>query len=153
MDYRGALPVNCPANEAEKVNASRTRYRMIKVTTPTEQDFHSQRKLKPNVKFRVPECFASGISLCDHPIPENLLPADDYFLVDSTQNRNDAMDEASSRQNFVVHLSLTQRISRDHTESNQRTMETSLCVLTHWSSLPFRKYRWNVNQSTGQDST
>ena len=33
------------------------------------------------------------------PIPENLLPADDYFLVDSTQNGNAAMDEASSRQN------------------------------------------------------
>lgn len=42
----------------------------------------------------------------DGPIPDNLLPAEGYFLVDSIQNQNLAMDEATSRHNFVVHLKL-----------------------------------------------
>lgn len=43
-------------------------------------------------------------SRIEDPIPDHLMPASDYFLVNHHQNQNAAMDEAAARQNFVVHL-------------------------------------------------
>lgn len=63
MKYREVLPDDCPPSAAEAFVAVRIVYRLVATNPPTDADFQSQRALKPDAKFHVPECQARGLSV------------------------------------------------------------------------------------------
>lgn len=69
MKYREELPCNCPPSDAQEIESVPIMYRLIEYDTPTEEDFHSHRKLNPNKPFKNAsrECAARGLSLFSDP--------------------------------------------------------------------------------------
>lgn len=63
MTYREQLPESCPPDAAEEIATDRLLFRMVKTLPPTDEDFKSQRALRPNAKFDVSECLACGLSV------------------------------------------------------------------------------------------
>ena len=63
MTYREPLPEECPPDEAEAITRPQTVFRLVRQNPPSDDDFRSQRALKPNNQFRVPECQARGLSV------------------------------------------------------------------------------------------
>lgn len=59
------LPEKCPPHKAFSPEGH-TFYRLVKSKIPSEEDFFSQRKLKPNRKFKnVSECILCSLSVFD----------------------------------------------------------------------------------------
>lgn len=69
MNYRENLPCNCPPPNAEDIDHVRIMYRLIPNDTPSEEDFYSLLKRKPNAQFRstFDTCNANGVSLYSDP--------------------------------------------------------------------------------------
>ena len=64
MTYRETLPEGCPPDEADEITAPRIVFRLVWTDPPTDDDFRSQRALKPDRVFRnVSECMARGVSV------------------------------------------------------------------------------------------
>ena len=64
MSYREELPENCPSCDAEKLISRREVYRLVRSNPPQDDDFRSQRQMKPSVVFNnVSECQARGLSV------------------------------------------------------------------------------------------
>lgn len=63
MTYREPLPESCPPEAAEEITSDRLLFRLVKTLPPTEDDFKSQRALRPDVSFDVSECLARGLSV------------------------------------------------------------------------------------------
>ena len=63
MSYREPLPEDCPPEAAEEIVADRILFRLVKTLPPSEVDFKSQRALRPEARFDVPECLARGLSV------------------------------------------------------------------------------------------
>lgn len=63
MPYRELLPDGCPPEEAEEIAAPRIVYRLVWNSPPSNDDFGSQRALKPFARFNVSECRARGLSV------------------------------------------------------------------------------------------
>ena len=64
MLYRELLPDDCPPDDAEKIDAARFVYRLVRNNPPTDDDFLSQRAERPDQIFRdVTECQARGLSV------------------------------------------------------------------------------------------
>ena len=64
MTYRETLPEGCPPDEADEITAPRIVFRLVRTNPPTDDDFRSQRALKPDRVFRnVSECTARGVSV------------------------------------------------------------------------------------------
>lgn len=62
--YREELPAQCPPETAEEITAERQVYRVVRSDQPTEDDFRSQRAMKPNAVFQdVSECLARELSV------------------------------------------------------------------------------------------
>lgn len=62
MQWDEQLPAQCPPGQAEPPDNG-TFYRFISAMPVKEQDFYSQRKLKPLFKFKIDECTARSVSL------------------------------------------------------------------------------------------
>ena len=64
MAYREELPAQCPPDGAEEITAEREVFRVVKTDPPTEDDFRSQRAMKPDAVFQdVSERLAKGLSV------------------------------------------------------------------------------------------
>lgn len=64
MNYREPLPAQCPPDAAEEITVEREVFRVVKTDPPTEDDFRSQRAMKPEAVFHgVSECQARGVSV------------------------------------------------------------------------------------------
>jgi hypothetical protein len=64
MSYREQLPAQCPPDAAEEITVEREVFRVVRTDPPTEDDFRSQRALKPEAVFHgVTECQARGVSV------------------------------------------------------------------------------------------
>lgn len=62
MQWAESLPTQCPPEQAAPP-ANETFYRFISAMPVKEQDFYSQRKLKPLAAFNIDECTARAVSL------------------------------------------------------------------------------------------
>ena len=67
MTFREPLPRNCPPNDAALIEDPLEVFRIVQSNPPTESDFKSQRDLKPDQRFPVPECTARGLSVFENP--------------------------------------------------------------------------------------
>jgi len=64
MIYRESLPENCPPIEADELNSRREVYRLVCSNPPQDDDFRSQREMKPSAVFKnISECQAMGLSV------------------------------------------------------------------------------------------
>jgi hypothetical protein len=63
MTYREPLPAECPPDEAEEIFGVRSVFRLVHNNPPIDDDFRSQRAVKPNNSFTVSECQARGLSV------------------------------------------------------------------------------------------
>jgi hypothetical protein len=64
MEYREALPPDCPPESSEEIVNTIEVYRLVASFPPTDDDFRSQRDLKPVHVFRdIQECQARGLSV------------------------------------------------------------------------------------------
>ena len=63
MTYKEPLPVSCPPEAAEEIQVNRLLFRLVKSLPPTDEDFKSQRALKPDARFDVSECLVRGLSV------------------------------------------------------------------------------------------
>jgi hypothetical protein len=61
--YREPLPDHCPPVEAQEVATEAYVFRLVRASPATDEDFMSQRAMKPNATFRVDECIARGLSV------------------------------------------------------------------------------------------
>ena len=61
--FREPLPTGCPPDEADEVTESLVVYRLLKSSTPLNEDFDSQRAERPNIRFNTDECHARGLSV------------------------------------------------------------------------------------------
>ncbi len=64
FDPAESLPDNCPPGTAYSPDGSKTFYRLVSTFPPTERDFYSWQKLKPEKKYEDP-CLARAVSLYD----------------------------------------------------------------------------------------
>ena len=63
MNHREPLPEDCPPGEAEEISVPLTVYRLVRNDPPTDDDFRSQKDLRPATQFNVSECQARGLSV------------------------------------------------------------------------------------------
>ena len=63
MSYLEPLPEQCPPDTAREILAQLDVFRLVRANPPTIEDFRSQRALKPDATFTVPECQARGLSV------------------------------------------------------------------------------------------
>lgn len=71
--FREQLPEGCPPSEANEIVQTMIVYRLARANPPTDNDFRSQHSLRPNVKFKLSECIARGLSVHkDRQDSENL---------------------------------------------------------------------------------
>lgn len=63
MCYREPLPEGCPPVAAEEIVAPREVFRLVRNSSPTLNDFRSQRAEKPQAVFTVSECQVCGLSV------------------------------------------------------------------------------------------
>jgi len=69
-----SLPSDCPPSAAEELAVEKVVFRIATNRPPAVQDFYSQRRIKPNAKFRLPECLVCGVSVYSNPdLPTELL--------------------------------------------------------------------------------
>ncbi len=62
-EYREPLPDSCPPSDAFEVKKAIEVYRLVSSIPPSDEDFKSQRELKPNARFSFSECDACGVSV------------------------------------------------------------------------------------------
>lgn len=77
MEWAEELPPQCPPADAIPPE-NKTFYRLVSSNPPAEEDFWSQRQLKPHASFRTDECMARAVSLFsskDSCAAVRLLPA------------------------------------------------------------------------------
>ena len=68
MRFREDLPQNCPPANAAEISGPLVMYRLTQEKEPTNEDFFSFRKLKPEAKYQeLNECLASGLSVFSDP--------------------------------------------------------------------------------------
>ena len=65
MQYRESLPPDCPPPSAQDITEQTVRYRLLKATTPEQDDFDSYAKEHggPNPEIPRTPCEQSGVSL------------------------------------------------------------------------------------------
>jgi hypothetical protein len=63
MSYREELPEDCPPEAAEEIAAAREFFRLVRTSSPTLDDFRSQRAENPQAVFNISECLARGLSV------------------------------------------------------------------------------------------
>ena len=73
MNHREPLPEDCPPDEAKGISVPLTMYRLVRNDPPTDDDFRSQRDLRPDTRFNVSECEARGLSLFAEPLDAQAL--------------------------------------------------------------------------------
>jgi hypothetical protein len=62
-EYCEQLPESCPPLNASDITDEIEVFRLVSAIPPSDEDFKSQRALKPNGRFSFSECDARGISV------------------------------------------------------------------------------------------
>ena len=61
--FREPLPNECPPDDAGEISDTLIVYRLVKKETLTDNDFASERELRPTHTFNADECHARGVSV------------------------------------------------------------------------------------------
>ena len=65
MQYREALPPDCPPHSAHGITEQTVRYRLLENVVPTPEDFDSfvKKRGRPNRRSKITPCEQNGVSL------------------------------------------------------------------------------------------
>jgi len=63
LEYRETLPASCPPGDAYEIKTDLEVFRLVSKFPPSDNDFDSQRALKPKAVFSFSECDARGVSV------------------------------------------------------------------------------------------